>query len=143
MTMKIPNVGEAFLLEAMLGKTAPGSLTLCLYTSNTTPADTDVLGTYTEMGAVQGYTSKTLSTGSWGSATAGTGTGTSSPAQATIAYPQQTWTFDGTGGAQTVYGYFLKSGSILVLVERFAGSVAIANAGDTIKVTPQIQFSTQ
>lgn len=144
MTILIPNEGELLLLEAMIGKTAAGNLILALYTSNTTPADTDALATYTEMGAVQGYTSKTLTMASWASAVAGTGSGTSLSNKASIAYAQQVWTFDGTGGAQNVYGYFMKNAGATKLAgaERFASApIVVSLAGDTIKITPQLTLS--
>ena len=55
-------------------------------------------------------------------------------------YAQQTWTFDGTGGATTVYGYYVvQAGSgELMFAERFGTPPTIASNGDQIKLTPTI-----
>lgn len=146
MTIKISNEGEQVLLEAMVGKTAAGALKLKLYTNNITPGDADTVATYTEMGAVQGYTAKSLATATWGAASAGTGTGTSLSNKASISYPQQTFTADGTGGAQNVYGYYItnNAGTVLIGAERFAAApVSFAVNGDSIKVTPVLTLSTE
>ena len=140
----IPNEGEPVWLEAMVGKTAAANTTLCLFTNNYTPIDTTVLADLTEMGAVQGYVAKTLTMASWGSAVAGTGTGTGTSNQASIAYPQQAWTFDGTGGTVTVYGYHIKSGGGKLLgAELFTTPQVVVNNGDFIKVTPTLYFGRQ
>lgn len=145
MAIKISNEGEAILLAAMVGQTAAANFKLRLYTSNTTPADTDTVATYTEMGAVQGYTPKTLTTTSWGAAVAGTGSGSSSSNQASIAYAQQTFTADGTGGSQTAYGYIItdSAGTKLIGAEKFPAPETYATSGDVIKITPQLQLGTQ
>jgi hypothetical protein len=145
MTIKISNEGEQLLLEAMVGKTAAGALKLKLFTNNVTPADTDTTATYTEFGAVQGYASKALATANWAAAVAGTGTGLATANKASIAYPQQTWTFDGTGGSVTVYGYYItdNAGTKLIGAEKFAAPQVVTISGDTIKITPQLTLSTE
>lgn len=142
MTFLTSNEGEKLMLEALVGKVAAGALKLKLFTSNTTPGDADTVATYTEMGAVQGYASKTLATASWNAGVAGTGTGSATTNKASIDYPQQTFTFDGTGGAQTVYGYFItdNAGTTLLGAERFASAQAVATAGDVIKITPKLRL---
>lgn len=139
----IPNAGEVVLLEAQVGKTAAGNMKLKLFTNNYTPIDTSVIGDFTEMGAVQGYTEKTLTMATWGAAAAGAGTGTLTAAKASIAYPQQTFTADGTGGSQTVYGYVItnNAGTIAIAAERFASAKVYVNVGDAIKITPTLLFS--
>jgi hypothetical protein len=145
MTIKISNEGEKLLLEAMVGKVAAGNLKLKLFTNNYTPADDDVVGDYTEMGAVQGYTDKTLAPASWNAGAAGSGVGTSLANKASITYPQQQWTFDGTGGSVTVYGYFITdaAGTVLVGAERFAAAQVVTTNGDTIKIDPKLTTATE
>lgn len=41
MALVIPNNGEGDALDAFVGKTLPSTLVLRLYSSNTTPAETD------------------------------------------------------------------------------------------------------
>jgi hypothetical protein len=143
MAIVISNEGEALLLEYAMGKTAAADQKLRLYTNDYTPLHTSVVASFTEMGAVQGYTLKTLTTTSWGAATPGTGTGTSTSNKASIAYAQQTFTADGTGGSQTVYGYFVtdNAGTTLLYAERFSTAKTYANVGDAIKITPGITNS--
>lgn len=129
MTLLVPDAAEAVLMEAMLNKTAPQNLQLRLYSSNTTPAETDTEATYTEVTG-GGYSSAPLTASSW-TVTPG------APTQAS--YPQITFTF--SGGVGNVYGYYIvqiSSGKIL-WAERFvAAPVNIANSGDQIKITPVI-----
>lgn len=145
MAITISNEGEKLLLEAMVGKVAAANLKLKLFTNNVTPGHADTVATYTEMGAVQGYTAKTLTTSSWNAGAAGTGSGTSLSNKASITYAQQTWTADGTGGSQTVYGYFItdNAGTTLLGAEKFAAPVTFAVNGDTIKIDPKLTTSTE
>lgn len=125
MTLVVVNGGESIALQLLTNKLAtPENLILELYTSNTTPAETDVIGTYT-LASGNGYANVTLVGASW------TVSGTTQ-----IAYAEQTFTF--TGALGNVYGYLLKRESSLdlVLAERFTGApFNIANNGDQIKVT--------
>lgn len=145
MTIVVSNEGEKVLLEAMVGKVAAGALKLKLFTNNVTPGQTDTTATYTEMGAVQGYAAKSLATASWNAGVAGAGTGTSLSNKASIGYPQQTFTADGTGGAQTVYGYFItdNAGTTLICAEKFSSPQTYSTAGDTIKITPNLTLGTE
>lgn len=144
MAFVLSNEGEKLLLDAATGKVAAGDLKLKLYTNDYTPAHDDVVGDYTEMGSVQNYTEKTLAPASWNAATAGTGSGTANANKATATYGQQTFTADGTGGSQTVYGYFITddAGTTLLGAEKFATAKTYANNGDAIKITPTIRLST-
>lgn len=135
MTLYVPTASEATMLKHILNNLAPTEPILKLYTSNTTPAAADVASTYTEM-TTQGYVAKTLAGASW---TFDTG---SRPA--TAAFAQQTWTFDGTGGTTSVYGYFVvkTTSGLLLYAERFTdGPYSIVNNGDAIKLTPQITLT--
>ena len=113
-----------------MNRAAPENLVLRLYTSNTTPAEADTAGTYTEATGF-GYAALTLTGASWGAPSEG--------APSSIAYAQQTFTF--TGALGNVYGYYLTratSGRI-AYSERFSdGPYNIANNGDQIKITPTI-----
>ena len=130
MALVFPDVGENIVLEALVNKTAPQNLVLRLYTSDTTPGESDTAGTYTEATG-NGYSSITLTGASWGAASGGS-----------IAYAQQTFTF--TGALGNVYGYYMTQASsgTLVYAERFTdGPYNIANNGDQIKITPTITAS--
>ena len=127
MPLVFPDAGENIVLEALVNKTAPQNLVLRLYTSNTTPGESDTAGTYTEATG-SGYSAITLTGASWGSASGGS-----------ISYAQQTFTF--TGALGNVYGYYMTQASsgTLVYAERFSdGPYNIANNGDQIKITPTI-----
>lgn len=130
MTLVVPNQGEGRMLQNSVNKLAPEDLVLRLFTSNTTPAETDTEVTYTEASG-NGYAAITLAGASWGAPSEG--------APTSIAYAEQTFTF--TGALGNVYGYMLievTSGK-LRLAERFTdGPYNIANNGDQIKITPQI-----
>lgn len=126
----VPNQGEGIILDATTTKAAGENLKLQLYSSDTTPGETDTEATYTPLTEALGYTHTTLTAASWV---------TTPGAPTETAYPQVTWTF--TGAAGNVYGYMLvqvTSGK-LVWAERFTnGPYNIQNNGDQIKVTPKI-----
>ena len=132
MTLLVPNVGEGRMLKAILNHTAPENLVLKLYTSNTTPAETDTDSTYTEATG-NGYSNVSLTGSSW-SITEG--------APSFGQYAQQTFTF--TGALGNVYGLYLTqtTSGILMWAERFSdGPYNIANNGDQIKITPYIELA--
>lgn len=129
MALSFPNGGEDIALSYLVNKVAtPENLVLRLYTSDTTPAEGDVVGTYTEATG-NGYSAITLTGASWtvsGGAT----------------YAQQTFTF--TGALGNVYGYYYTraTSADLVASERFSdGPYNIQNNGDQIKITPTITAS--
>jgi hypothetical protein len=131
MALVLPNGGEVLALSYMVNKAAPENLVLCLYQSNTTPAESDVIGTYTEA-TFTGYSNVTLTGASW-TVVAG--------APSTASYAQQTFTSSAGSQNQSIYGYYLKRVSTgdLVYAERFSdGPYVIVNNGDAVKVTPQI-----
>lgn len=131
MALNFPDTGENLALEMIVNKTAPQNLVLKLYSSNTTPAEGDTAGTYTES-TFTGYAAITLAGASWGAAAGGS-----------IAYAQQTFTCSGAG-SENCYGYFvvqLGSGT-LVYSERGTGvPFVITTIGDNVKVTPTITAS--
>jgi hypothetical protein len=131
LTLLVPNIGEDLALQYLVNKAAPQNLVLRLFKSNTTPAEADTAGTYTEADFT-GYAAITLTGSSW---TVVQG----APSQAS--YAQQTFTSSAEQTSQNVYGYYLTrvTGGELVYAERFSdGPYAIAHNGDAIKVTPQI-----
>lgn len=128
MALVVPNNGEGDALDAFVAKTAMSALILRLYSSNTTPAETDAAATYTEYSAT-GYSAITLTGASWT---------TTEGAPSSTAYAQQTFTMTGAGDA---YGYYMTrtTGGRLALAERFTSApFSIPSGGGTIKVTPQI-----
>jgi hypothetical protein len=132
MPLLVPNNGEVFAISYFVGKVASTEpLTLRLFTSNTTPSETDTAATYTEASG-NGYAAIPLTGASW-TVTAG------APTSATNA--QQTFTF--TGALGNVYGYYLTRTTTgdIAYAERFSdGPYAISNNGDQIKITPTITF---
>lgn len=137
MALVFSDEGAGQLAASYLNKTQPAggnNLTLKLFTSNTTPSDTDTAATYTEA-AGGGYAAKTLTAGSWTvSAVGGIQQG---------AYAQQTFTFTGAlTGSATIYGYYIvDADNKLILAERDPSPMVPANNGDTYKVTAIVQFS--
>lgn len=128
MAIVVPNGGENIALEYIVNKDAPENLVLRLFVSNTTPAETDTAGTYTEC-TETGYSAATLTGASW---TTGTGD---------VSYAQQTFTFTGTPPAgQTIYGYYYTrvTSADLFCAERAATSFTVANNGDQVLITPAI-----
>jgi len=131
MALNFPDVGENLALEMIVNKTAAQNLVLKLYSSNTTPAEGDTAGTYTEA-TFSGYAAITLTGASWGAASGGS-----------IAYAQQTFTYT-TPTTNSIYGYFViqTSSGTLLYSERDAGATfVITTTGDNIKVTPTITAS--
>lgn len=130
MTLLVPNNGEGDGLKAFVNHTSMSNLILRLYSSNTTPAETDTAGTYTEYSAT-GYAAVTL-TGSSFTITEG--------APSSAAYAAQVFTMT---SAQDAYGYFMTrtSGGRIALAERVASApFSIPSGGGTITITPQITF---
>lgn len=126
----VPNAGKGLAIKAFLNHTAPQDQVLKLFVNNYTPVDGSTAANFTEM-STQGYASKALTGTSW--------TPDPGPPYSAV-YAQQTWTFDGTGGATTVYGYYVvQAGSgELMFAERFGTPPTIASNGDQIKLTPTI-----
>jgi len=131
MTMVVPNNGEGDALGYFVNKQSPQDLVLRLYKSNTTPAETDTAGSYTEADFT-GYSSVSLTGASW-TLTEG------APSHAD--YAQQSFTSSAGSQNQDVYGWYATrttSGRI-ACAERFATAPwNIANNGDKIQVTPVI-----
>lgn len=131
MALVVPNGGEVIALQLLVNKVSvTENLVLCLFQNNVTPAETDVIGTYTEA-TFTGYANVNLTGASW-TVTGG--------APSSASYAQQTFTSTAVQ-SQTIYGYYLKRATTgdLVFAERFSDApVTITNNGDLIKVTPTI-----
>ena len=129
MTLLVANSSEVIIMENFLNKTAPQDLVLRLYSSDTTPSETDTEATYTETSG-GGYLEESLTAASW----------TVTPGNPTTAtYPEVTFTF--TGAAGNVYGYYVVQAvsGALMWAERFTNApLNIQNAGDEIRITLQI-----
>jgi hypothetical protein len=136
----MPNEGEAQALSVVLGKASAETLTLKLFTSNTTPAESDTAATYTEA-AGGGYAAINLTGASW------TVTANAVSGAAQAVYPEQSFVFTGllTGNA-TIYGYYVvgaTSGKVY-WAERLKASDGTtdapftpANNGDRQRITPK------
>jgi len=134
MALLVPDVGEVELLKRMLNFSATGDVQLYLYTSNTTPAEADVVGSYT-LSTVAGGTTVLVLTGTNWTVVTSTGTTTGSHAQVTFTY---------TGAEASIYGYVITNaaGTTLLWAERFTdGPYAIPAGGGSVKITPQIQLA--
>jgi hypothetical protein len=131
MPIQTVNLGEAYLLGAMLGRTTLEQLTLRLYVNDFTPIDASTAANFTQASG-SGYAAAALTAGSW-TVTAG------NPATAT--YPQVTFTF--TGALGNVYGYYVtKADGTVIFAERFTTApFNIALNGDNIKITLNITLA--
>lgn len=128
MALVVCNNGEGDALDGFTGKTALSTLVLRLFSSNTTPAETDTAATFTEYAAT-GYAAIVLTAASWT-------TVEGAPSQ--TSYAQQTFTMTGAGDA---YGYYMtrNTGGRLAIAERFTSApFSIPAGGGTIKITPQV-----
>lgn len=134
MTILVPNNGEGDFLKAGLNHTAMSDVIMKLYSSNTTPAETDTAASFTET-TFTGYSASGALTGSSWTITEG------APSNGT--YAQQTFTSSAGSQSVSVYGYFMvrNTGGRIAWAERFSdGPYVIVNNGDQIKVTPVITF---
>jgi hypothetical protein len=130
MPLLVPDVGENLILAMIVNKTAPQDLVLKLYSSNTTPAETDTAVTYTEA-TFSGYSAIPLTGATWGSPSAGSITYSS----------QQTFTHNGGGVSNSIYGYFVVqsvSGTLLYAERDGSAPFTLTNNGDNVKITPTL-----
>ncbi len=123
--------------RALYGTASAENITLKLYKSNTTPAETDVAATYT-VADFTGYVNKTLTSsqaaGTWAVPTASSNLATSTYGTT------QTWT---AGSDQTVYGIYAIFATSLIICfsQRFSSSKALVGAdGDQISVIPRLKL---
>lgn len=131
MALLTPNQGEEIALAALLNKTAPQDLDLCLFKNDYTPVEGTTEANVTAADFT-GYSVIQLTAASW----------TITPgAPTSAAYAQQTFTSTAGSQNQPIYGYYIKqrTSGKLVWAERFSdGPYTITNNGDNIKITPTI-----
>jgi hypothetical protein len=137
MALVLADAGAAQILARYFNSTNPAggtALTLKLFATNVTPADTSTASSFTEA-AGGGYAAKTLTNGSW--------TVTAPGGIEQAAYAQQTFTF--TGALTTnpaIYGYYIvDADNVLIYAEAAGSTFTPANNGDSYKVTPVMQLS--
>jgi len=132
MSLVCPNEkGEYLLLQYIVGITTADNPVLHLYSTDTTPTDSTVIGDLTEV-ASTGYAAITLTSTNW--------TTTQSAGVTTAIFSEQTFTF---GTTTTAYGYYVtdESGNLLWL-ERFSGApFSIPSGGGTISITTKLTLS--
>lgn len=120
---------EVFLLGYLTNRVTTTRNLICnLFKSNTTPGDTDVVGTYTAA-TFTGYAPATLTGATW------------TAANPTVYTGGVTFTLSADIATENIYGYYLTrtTDADLVLAERFSDAPnAMTNNGDNIKVTPSI-----
>jgi hypothetical protein len=128
--IKISSDGAENILKYMTGViTTTETLSLKLFSSNTTPGPLTVLGDFTEVTG-GGYAAKSLSAAEW-TVTGNSATSTS-----------QLFTF--TSNIGLIYGYYLVGATSgkLIASERFiSGPYNIAASGDTLTVTATISIA--
>lgn len=132
MALIVPNQGAELTLAAILNKTAPQDLDLCLFKNDYTPVEGTTEANVTAADFT-GYAVIQLTAATW-TVTAGADPGSAS-------YPEQTFTSTAGSQNQPIYGYYVKqrTSGKLVWAERFTdGPYTIVNNGDAIKVTPKI-----
>ena len=135
--LTLMDIGADELLKVYFNDDRPtggNNLTMKLYCTNVTPADTNTAGSYTEC-AGGGYAAKTLTNGSWVVTTG------NDPSDAV--YAEQTYTFTGALTTNTtIYGYFVvDADGTLVWAELLGSTFTPANNGDNVKITPKFQLS--
>lgn len=139
MPLLIPDVGEVLLLGRMLYGSSPENLTLKLYKTNVTPAESDTAGSYTEADFT-GYAATTLTSsqsgGTWSVPTTSGGTTSSTYGTNSV--------FSCTGGSsQTIYGYHVvgATSGTLYWAELFGTARTLAPPSDTLTITPKMELA--
>lgn len=130
MALLVPNQGAELTLAAIVNKTAPQDLDLCLFKNNYTVVEGTTEAAVTAADFT-GYAVIQLTAATW--------TVTSGADPGSISYPQQTFTSTAGSQNQPIYGYYIKqrTSGKLVWAENFTdGPYTIVNNGDAIKVTP-------
>ena len=132
MAIVLADVGAAKILTDYF-ITSGVNLTLKLFVTNVTPADTDVAGTYT-VAVGGGYADKVLAAASWVQSSIGS--------IEQVAYAAQTFTFTGALTTNTtIYGYYVLDAAGVLIYAEAGTPFTPANNGDTYTVTPKFQLS--
>lgn len=129
MTLLVSDSAEIIMMETFVNKATPEDLILKLYSSNTTPAESDTQADYAETTG-GGYASVALIANDW-TVTGGNPT--------VAAYPEIIFTF--TGAVGSIYGYYVVQAvsGALMWSEEFSGApLNVQNVGDEIRVTLNI-----
>ena len=137
MALVLSDIGADEFLKVYFNNDRPtggNDLTLRLFATDVTPADTHTAASYTEA-AGGGYSAATLTCGSW------TVTVGNDPSDAV--YAQVTFTFTGTLTTNpSIYGYYVvDADGTLIYAEKLSAPFTPANNGDQIKITPKFQMS--
>lgn len=134
MALVTPDLGERQLLDKML-KNAGENYILKLYRNNLTPTNSTVLADFTET-TFTGYSAKTLTAGTWSSAT------TNGSNKAESSYTEQAWTCGSTG--DTLYGYYVTNaaGTVCLWAEKF-DSARPMSLNDVFKLTPVFTLNSE
>ena len=130
MPLLVPNQGTELVLAAIVNKTAPQDLDLCLFKNNYTVVEGTIESSVT-VADFTGYATIELTAATW--------TVTSGADPGSISYPKQTFTSSAGSQNQPIYGYYIKqrTSGKLVWAENFSdGPYTIVNNGDKIDVTP-------
>lgn len=139
MALKVPDVGELLLLNILTGLESENfnTLTMRLFQNNITPADTDVLATYTEAD-FSGYGGGTPFT-NWGAALLSAGKAQSQADSIDN-------THDGGPTNNNIYGYYVtdSANSKLYWAERDPAAPTVLNAnGQKFTVVPRFTLATE
>jgi hypothetical protein len=137
MALVLADIGADEFLKVYFNNDRPtggNNLTLKLFATNVTPAQTSTAASFTEATG-GGYAAKTLTNGSW------TVTVGNDPSDAV--YAQQVFTFTGALTTNpTIYGYYVvDADNTLVWAELLSSSFTPANNGDHLDITPKFQMS--
>ena len=128
MTVVVPNIGEDLILQLLFNKISAGNPVIRLFSNNITPAETDVLITYTEA-AFAGY-SAIFSTNTDWTIVQGSPTIATSIEYVFLKAPPPP--------IGTIFGYYVTRsgpGGELLWAERFTnGPYVVENGGDEIRV---------
>lgn len=142
MSLVVVNEGEVQLLTDLFTSAARENWTFQLYTSATTPAETDTVATYT-IANFTGYSDTTLtrsvgaSTWNTPASVAPTGGWSAEAAVAESVYGSGPITYNATS-AQTIVGYLMKGATSTKLIgaEKFASSIGLTNPS-TLTIQPR------
>lgn len=142
MALLCPNEGEdRLLLELLDGGTTRENWTFKLYTSATTPAETDTAATYTEC-SFTGYSAQTLTrtvgASTWQTISHGT---TLETQDAKSVYGSSALSYSATS-AQAVNGYFIVgvTSTKLIFAEKFASTINLVNPS-TLTIQPAVEMA--
>jgi len=135
MSIKVPNVSELTLLDALISGKLNGAK-LRAYQNNYTPVDTSVIGDFTQA-TFSGYAEITLNT--WTAAALNA----SNKAETSMA--AQTWTVAAGGVSNTVYGIYVvdAAGNLLYAEANPAGPVTLNTIGQFYSYLPRFTLKSE